>query len=158
MGAADYSIHDLQYNNLQLDSARLTRIGQLGQLSYMPTAGNVRKEDRQYVRVVGFEYHGSLEFGNQYVKQVLAEMKQQMPVGYSAIKQKWKGESDGAGRKYLLIGLLLLAIFIIGSILFESLKQPLAIICTIPVSFIGLFIAFAAGGFFFLIRVGMQHL
>jgi multidrug efflux pump subunit AcrB len=148
-GAADYSIHDLKYGNLLFDSGRITRIGQLGQLNYVNTPGNVRKEDRQYVRVVGFEYHGSLEFGSQYLKQVLDEMRQQMPVGYSAVKQKWKYEQASTGSRYLLIGLLLLAIFVIGSILFESLKQPLAIICTIPVSFIGLFIAFTAGGFFF---------
>lgn len=148
-GAADYSIHDLKYNNLQFDSGKVSRIGLLGQLDYVNTLASIKKEDRQYVRVVGFEYHGSLDFGNQYLKRVLDEMKQQMPVGYSAVKQKWMDEREGAGRKYLLIGLLLLAIFVIGSILFESLKQPLAIICTIPTSFIGLFIAFSAGGFFF---------
>jgi multidrug efflux pump subunit AcrB len=45
--------------------------------------------------------------------------------------------------------LLILGIYIIGTILFESFKQPLYIVLAIPISFIGLFLNFAVFEFYF---------
>jgi multidrug efflux pump subunit AcrB len=48
-----------------------------------------------------------------------------------------------------LIGLLIVGIFVICSVLFENLKQPLFIIVLIPISFIGLFLVFSVFEFYF---------
>jgi multidrug efflux pump subunit AcrB len=64
-------------------------------------------------------------------------------MGYSARSESsyWNWNSKD-NKQYLLIGLLIVIIFFTTSILFNSLKQPLAIIFIIPVSFIGIFLTF----------------
>lgn len=105
------------------------------------------RENREYIRVLSFEYFGSYRFGDEYLKQVLDSYV--FPVGYSheRILQQWG--SDKIKRQYALIVLILLLIFVICAATFESLKLPLSVIFLIPLSFIGVFITFSWGGFYF---------
>ncbi len=64
-------------------------------------------------------------------------------MGYSAHRENsYRGWGTQDNKQYYLIGLLTVIIFMTTSILFNSLKQPFAIIFIIPVSFIGIFLAF----------------
>jgi multidrug efflux pump subunit AcrB len=147
--AEKYSSYSLMNQPLVLDSSREVRLKDFGQLVLQITANSIRKEDRQYIRIVGFEYMGSWQFGNKYLEEVLKEMKQEMPVGYTASKNLWSWDWEKTKRQYSLILLLILANFFICSILFENLKEPFYIISMIPVSFIGLFLIFSLGDFYF---------
>jgi multidrug efflux pump subunit AcrB len=92
---------------------------------------------------------GSSKFGNEYLDEVLDEMKQIMPIGYEAKKQTWSWNYEKAKRQYGLIGLLIVGIFFICTVLFENFKQPVYIIVIIPISFIGLFLIFSLFDFYF---------
>lgn len=107
------------------------------------------KEERQYVRIVSFEYYGNFRFGDKYLKEVLQEMEMILPAGYKAIKETWNWGRDAEKRRYSLLILLMVAIYIICAVLFENLRQPLIIISVIPLSFIGLFLTFGGFGFYF---------
>ena len=64
-------------------------------------------------------------------------------MGYTAESDSnsWSwGEKDN--RQYLLLLVVIAIIFFTTSVLFNSLKQPLAIIFVIPVSYIGVFLTF----------------
>jgi len=124
-------------------------VADFGTLNLENTTNALHKEDRQYIRVVSFEYMGSAKFGNEYLDEVLKEMKAQMPIGYEAKKQEWSWNSEQAKRQYGLLGLLIVAIFFICTILFENFRQPFFILFLIPISFIGLFLIFSLGGFNF---------
>lgn len=113
------------------------------------TANAIHKKDRQYIRVVGFEYYGSYKFGNEYLDQKLVEMKTEMPVGYTANKLTWSWDWNKVKRQYSLLVILLVGIYIICAVLFENLKQPFYIVAMVPLSFIGLFLAFSWGDFYF---------
>ncbi|MDE5636159.1 MAG: efflux RND transporter permease subunit, partial [Muribaculaceae bacterium] len=65
-----------------------------------------------------------------------------MPMGYKASRDRnsWYMSNDQSN--YLLLLLVMAIIFFISAILFNSLRQPLAIIFIIPISFIGVFSAF----------------
>ncbi len=147
--AGNYSDYELLHRSIQLDSNRAIRIGGLGKLEFRNTANSIRKEDRQYIRMVGFEYMGAKEFGSRYLKEVLGKMKKEMPAGYTAEEQDWKGDWGKSSRKYVLIFILILSVFFICSILFENLKEPFFIISMIPISFIGLFLTFSLGEYYF---------
>jgi multidrug efflux pump subunit AcrB len=99
--------------------------------------------------MVGFDYYGSSLFGNKYLDEVLARQKPLLPAGYKAEKISWSFSWAKAKRQYGLLLLLILGIYIIGTILFESFKQPLYIVLAIPISFIGLFLNFAVFEFYF---------
>ncbi len=147
--AEQFSNYDLLHNAVKLDTSRAIRIDNLGKLEFRNTANSIHKEDRQYIRIVGFDYAGSAQFGSNYLIEILEEMKNEMPVGYSAEHQNWSWNWGKANRRYILILMLILANFFICSILFENLKQPFFIISMIPISFIGLFLVFSLGNFYF---------
>ena len=64
-------------------------------------------------------------------------------MGYTAESEdmyySWYGKDY---RQYLLLGVVIAIIFFITAILFNSLRQPLAIVFIIPVSYIGVFLTF----------------
>ena len=63
-------------------------------------------------------------------------------MGYKIERGDYSWYFGGDSKHYSLLGLIALIIFFISSILFNSLRQPLAIIFVIPVSFIGVFLTF----------------
>lgn len=145
----NFSKFDLEQKGLISGEDRILKISDYGTLNLENTTNALHKEDRQYIRSVSFEYMGSAKFGNEYLDEVLDEMKVLMPIGYEAKKQTWSWNSEKAKREYGLLGLLVVGIFFICTILFENFKQPFYIIFLIPISFIGLFLIFSLFDFYF---------
>lgn len=143
-----FSRHDLLNKTLIADSS-LVSLGQIGNLHWSETANTIHKEDRQYLRVVGFEYYGSRKFGNEYLDEMMSILEREMPLGYSAEKLDWQWNWNKTNRQYGLLLILIIAIYFICSILFENLKQPFYVILCIPISFIGLFLIFSVFDFYF---------
>ena len=103
----------------------------------------VEKENQQYRLCLQYEYIGASEQGNKLLKKDLEEFNELLPMGYKAEAESnnwsWGG---GANKQYRLLLIVIAIIFFITSILFNSLKQPLAIIFVIPISYIGVFLTF----------------
>ncbi|WP_297974325.1 efflux RND transporter permease subunit [uncultured Bacteroides sp.] len=103
----------------------------------------IAKENQQYRLCLQYEYIGSSEQGNKIQKRDVEEFNKLLPMGYTAESdsQSWSwGRKDS--KQYLLLLIVIGIIFFTTSILFNSLKQPLAIIFVIPVSYIGVFLTF----------------
>ncbi|MDR7129384.1 multidrug efflux pump subunit AcrB [Algoriphagus sp. 4150] len=144
-----FSKFDLEQKGLIGGENRVFKIADYGTLTKETTTNSLNKENRQYIRIVAFEYMGSAKFGNEYLEEVLDEMKKTMPIGYEAKKDSYSWNFDQQKRQYSLLGLLIIGVFMICSVLFENLKQPVYIIAIIPISFIGLFLIFALFDFYF---------
>jgi multidrug efflux pump subunit AcrB len=147
--SAEFSKFDLEKKGLISGKEKIIKVADFGSLNLENTTNALHKEDRQYLRLVSFEYLGSAKFGNEYLDEVLKEMKSQMPIGYEAKKQEWGLNTEQAKRQYGLLGILIVAIFFICTILFENFRQPFFILFLIPISFIGLFLTFSLGEFNF---------
>lgn len=145
----DFSKFDLESKSLIGGESRIYKVSDYGTLTKETTTNALKKEDRQYIRILSFDYMGSAKFGNEYLEEVLDEMKQIMPIGYEAKKQSYYFSYERAKRQYSLLGFLIIGIFLICSVLFENLKQPIYIIAIIPISFIGLFLIFSLFDFYF---------
>ena len=103
----------------------------------------IAKERQQYRLCLQYEYIGSNEMGNKILERDLEEFNTLLPMGYTAESDSYSwswGKKDN--RQYLLLLVVIAIIFFTTSILFNSLKQPLAIIFVIPVSYIGVFLTF----------------
>ena len=103
----------------------------------------VAKENQQYRLCLQYEYIGSGEQGRKLLKKDLEEFNAGLPMGYVAEdeQQSWSwGKKDN--KQYALLLIVIAIIFFTTSILFNSLKQPLAIIFVIPISYIGVFLTF----------------
>ena len=144
-----YSRYQLENSPLKLESGKTLPLGDLSTLALTQTTNAIHKKNRQYIRMVGFDYFGSAKFGGEYLDDVLKEMKQVLPIGYEAKRIAWNWNSDRTKRQYGLLVILIIGIYFICSILLENLKQPLFIIATYPISLIGLFLTFSLFDFYF---------
>lgn len=143
------STYSLMQTALTLGDSQQVKLSSLAAIRKEITANAIHKQDRQYIRMVGFEYFGSYQFGNEFLESVLAEMKTEMQPGYTVKKNSWRWNWDKAKRQYGLILILAIGVYFIASILFENLRQPFFIVLTIPLSFIGLFLSFSLFDFYF---------
>lgn len=143
MNAKAFSKYDLMEEALPIDTSRLVKINNYATMVFEERANEIHKEDRQYLRQLGFKYLGSAKFGAEYRDKMIEEMKLALPLGYQIDTQDRFYRFDKEAKQYGLLGYLIIGIFVICAILFENLKQPFYIIVTIPISFIGLFLIFS---------------
>jgi multidrug efflux pump subunit AcrB len=147
--ALGYTSYDFLHRNMRLDSGRVLRMNDIGHMDTLALNNNITREDRQYVRIFSFSYLGSKEFGDKYVKSQLRAFKENLPVGYKADLQEDQNNMISSGRKLTLVIVFIVIVFFICSILFENLKEPLYIICAIPIAFIGHLLTFIWGDYYF---------
>lgn len=147
--AERFSKYDLMRESLPIDTARLLKIEDYADLTFEETANEIHKQDRQYLRVIAFDYLGSARFGAKHRDRSIEVVSAQMPVGYSVEAAGYGFRFDKEKRQYSLLLVLLVGIYFISAILFENLRQPLYIISNVPISFIGLFLIFALFDFSF---------
>ena len=103
----------------------------------------VCKVNQQYRLCLQYEYIGATNQGNKIQERDLKEINAILPMGYTAKSINAYGYwNQKDNRQYLLLLLIIVIIFFTTGILFNSLKQPLAVIFVIPISYIGVFLTF----------------
>lgn len=115
----------------------------IADIKYWQASREIAKENQQYLLCVQYEYIGAYQQANKVMQRQINVFNDNAPLGYKAASesyQYWWG--DSASSQYRLLLLIVLIIFFMGSILFNSLTQPLIVIFIIPVSYIGLFLTF----------------
>lgn len=139
--ARTFDVYQLSNQLFQSGSAPY-KLKALASVTKEKVVPEIFKEDQQYVRMVSFEYFGSGHFGDKFLTKTLNEFRPTLPVGYTAKKSEYNWFSDETLKQYELIGLVMVLIYIICAVIFESLLQPLALIGMIPLSYVGVFLAF----------------
>lgn len=121
---------------------KIFKLSDVGKIEKRQTPQSIVKKNQEYVLCLQYEYIGSNKQGERVLNEDLEKINSILPVGYRAENEKneWMPKDDSA--KYWLLILVMGIIFFTTSILFNSLRQPLAIIFIIPVSFIGVFLIF----------------
>ena len=128
-------------NNLYLSDGAM--ISDLAEIELASAPKEIARKDQQYLLCLQYEYVGTWQQGNRVLDREIKEFNKKLPLGYSLTSlknQRW--ENENTSTRYLLLLLITVVIFVVCSILFNSLKQPLIIISIIPISFIGLFMTF----------------
>ncbi|WP_455673278.1 efflux RND transporter permease subunit [Phocaeicola sp.] len=143
------SLQGVEYDVWGLVNIPFTINGHLYKLSDFATVQKgqspqkVAKENQQYRLCLQYEYIGSPEQGRKLLKRDLEEFNKDLPMGYTAEdEQSYWGWGKKDNSQYALLLIVIAIIFFTTSILFNSLKQPLAIIFVIPISYIGVFLTF----------------
>jgi len=108
------------------------------------TSPVISKINQQYQLFLKFDYIGSDQFARKYIKEKVENFQPVVPIGYSVSSDRggryyWSQQEK---KQYWLLGLIVVMIFFICAVLFESLRQPFAVILTIPVGYIGIFLTF----------------
>ncbi|MDR0743580.1 MAG: efflux RND transporter permease subunit [Tannerella sp.] len=137
-----YDLWSLANMSRTLDG-KYYKTGALATIEKTQTPQNIVKENQQYLLCLQYEYIGSSQQGHKILERELEQFNKNLPIGYSAENEQgyfWWDKKDK--KQYLFLGVIILIIFFMTSILFNSLKQPFAIIFVIPVSYIGVFLTF----------------
>ena len=138
----EYDVWAMQYFPIGSDNKQY-KLSELATVEKGQTPQEVAKENQQYRLCLQYEYIGSNQQGEKVLNRDLEAFNKLLPMGYSAESEanRWSwGEKDRT--QYLLLLMVIAIIFFITSILFNSLKQPLAIIFVIPVSYVGVSMTF----------------
>ncbi|MEG1905117.1 MAG: efflux RND transporter permease subunit [Bacteroidales bacterium] len=117
----------------------------IGDIGKRDAAPRITKNNQEYSLQVAFNFMGSYDLSDQFIRQTTGEVNAVLPVGFRTVNQSF-GWYDDQGSQYWLILLIVVIIFFTCSILFESFRQPLVIISLIPISFISTFLTFYFSG------------
>ena len=139
--AAKFDIYQLTHEPFYSDSM-MFKLGGISKIMKEKVIPEVFKENQQYIRMVSFEYFGSGHFGSKFLTKTLDEFRPILPVGYSVKKSEYNWFSEETGKQYELIGLVMILIYIVCAVIFENVWQPFALIAMIPLSYVGVFLAF----------------
>ena len=124
-------------------NGRQYKLSDFAEVRKEQVAKKIVKENQQYVLCLQFEYIGARQQGKEILEKDVETMKAALPMGYTIENKSddwYWGDNDSS--QYGLFLIVIAIIFFISAILFDSLKQPLAIIGVIPISYIGVFLTF----------------
>lgn len=138
----EYDIWSMQYVPQEI-------MGVPYKLSELATVGKgqapqkVAKVNQQYRLCLQYEYIGASNQGEKIRERILKDFNAALPMGYTAQATQYFWSWDKKDSKqYMLLFLIIVIIFVTSSVLFNSLRKPLAVIFVIPVSYIGVFLTF----------------
>jgi multidrug efflux pump subunit AcrB len=119
------------------------RLSGLAGIEKFQSPQSIDRENQQYRLCLQYEYIGSYEQGQRVLDVTVEQFKELLPMGYSIDSEDRSGKDLKENHKqYALLFIIMVIIYFTTSILFNSLKQPFAILLIIPISFIGLFLTF----------------
>lgn len=137
-----YDTWQLSYSPLHSGDKEF-KLYTLADIGITPQASEVIKYDQRYELCLQYEYVGAYQMGTKMLERELKKFRKLLPSGYEANSEMGGGYwSSKDNSQYLVLLLIAAVIFIVTSILFNSLRKPFAILFVIPVSFIGLFLTF----------------
>jgi len=139
----EYDIWSLKHVPGKIGNNKEYKLGELAELQKTQAPQNIVKENQQYRLCLQYEYIGAYEQGKRVLERNIEEFQKELPMGYSIKSelQYWSWGRDNK-KQYALLLLIFGIVYFMCSILFNSLKQPFAVIFVIPISFIGIFLTF----------------
>lgn len=141
--SGEYDVWAMQFFPYEADEEYSYKLSELAVVEKGQMPQQIARENQQYRLCLQYEYIGSSEQGRKILKRDLEEFNTILPMGYTAESEaQYGGWGKKENKQYLLLLVVIAIIFFMTGILFNSLKQPLAIIFVIPVSYIGVFLTF----------------
>lgn len=140
----NFDLWQLENSFVKVDG-RDIRVSDLMTIGHREAKNCIPRQNQEYVLRVAFNVLGSYGYVYKYIRNVIDSFNAKFPVGFRCVEENYSWHEDEA-TQYWLIGLVVLIIFFVCSILFESLYQALVIILLIPFSMIGMFLTYHFGG------------
>ncbi len=117
------------------------RLADVATITEQDVLNVIEREDQQYQRSVQYEFRGPRKLGDRYRDAVIAATE--LPDGYRIEgQQTWSWDDEERAQIYIVLGVSLVLIFMVTAALFESLRQPICVLLTVPMALIGVFMMF----------------
>ena len=119
-------------------AVRLADVASVGEREVL---NRIVREDQQYQRTVSYEFRGPNKLGDKVHEAVMKATR--LPPGYTLVgREEWKWSDDERAQIYGVLAVSLILVFMVTAALFESLRQPLCVLLTVPMALIGVFLTF----------------
>ncbi len=126
---------------IRSQSGEGVRLGELASIAERQVLNRVVREDQQYQRNVSYEFRGPSKLGDRVQEAVINAT--QTPDGYKIEgRDAWRWEWEEEKQIYGVLAVSLVLVFMVTAALFESLRQPLCVLLTVPMALIGVFLMF----------------
>jgi HAE1 family hydrophobic/amphiphilic exporter-1 len=132
---------ELQETLITGPEGTVIRVGDVVTVEPAELLARIRREDQQYERRVTYEFRGPRRLGDAFYDAVVGATE--LPPGYTVRESDENRLSDEDRRQiFLLLAVSVALIYMVTSALFESLRQPLCVLLTVPMALIGVFLMF----------------
>jgi HAE1 family hydrophobic/amphiphilic exporter-1 len=117
------------------------RIGEIASFIESPIPGSIDRENQQFQQTIMWEFRGPSKAEERYRKAVFASLHLQP--GFSAtLDEQWYVTEEEQKQINFAIAVALIIIFMILAALYESFILPFFIMLAVPLSLVGVFVAF----------------
>lgn len=137
----DHDIWEMMNGYLETGD-RAIKLSEIAGLQSYVSPMEVVKTDQQYVVNIAFNFKGDYGAVDRLIKRTIDSFSESLPMGYSIEYRSYRHQEE-KGMPFYVVIIIIAIIYMTASVISDSLFQPLAIIMTIPVSFIGMFFTFA---------------
>jgi len=144
--AENMDLAGLQDAILRTPSGQQLRVKDLVSVQEKEIQGSIFRENQKFQLTVMWEFKGPYKAAENYRKAIFSTLS--LPPGFSA-SMEYEFMMTTGEKAQLKFGLIaaLAIIFIILASLYESFIQPFIIILTIPISLVGVFLAFVIANY-----------
>ncbi|MFC1660558.1 efflux RND transporter permease subunit [Gemmatimonadota bacterium] len=140
-GFREVDLRELEETIITGSSGTGIRLGDVVAIAPKEILARIRRENQQYERTVAYEFRGPRKLGDLVHDAVIDATN--VPPGYT-IKEpegfRWTEEERE--QIYFVLAISILLVYMVTAALFESLKQPLCVLLTVPMALIGVFLMF----------------
>ena len=136
-----YDLWHIRNDMVMIDSMNI-RLSDLGSISKQRTGLSIQRDNQEYRISVGYEFIGSYDLKNKMQNDITKKFNERLPMGFRVGALNSYGWWSEQRQRTALIFVVVLVIFMICATMFESFKVPLMIVLLIPVSFVGVFLAY----------------
>lgn len=140
-GYRDMDVTRLRELQIPAANGKSVRLGDVATISERDVLNRILREDQQYQRTVAYEFRGPGKLGERVRDAVVKNTA--LPPGFSIVKDEgatWSVEEERQIYGVLIFAVIL--VFMVCAALFESVKQPICILLTVPMALIGVFLLF----------------
>jgi HAE1 family hydrophobic/amphiphilic exporter-1 len=117
------------------------RLGEVATVGEREVLARILREDQQYQRTIAYEFRGPAKLGDRVQESVIRSTR--LPAGYQLTgREEWKWGDDEKGQIYGVLAFSLVLVFMVCAGLFESVRQPLCVLLTVPMALIGVFLIY----------------
>ncbi len=140
-----YDLWHIRNDMVVIDSMNI-RLSDLGSIEKRRTGLSIERNNQEYRIGVGYEFIGSYDLRAKMQNELTKRFNERLPMGFHVGVGNSYGWWSEQRQRTALIFVVVLVIFMICASLFESFKVPLMVVLLIPVSFMGLFLAYPIFG------------
>ncbi|MEX0979980.1 MAG: efflux RND transporter permease subunit [Gemmatimonadota bacterium] len=140
-GFLDLDVRALEETVVTAPNGTALRLGNVITVTPRDVLSQIHRENQQYQRRVAYEFRGPQRLGEIFHNEAIAATY--LPPGYSIeARRQFSWSREERQQIYMVLLISILLVYMVTAALFESLRQPLCVLLTVPMALIGVFLIF----------------